>query len=181
MKLPNSALRFRPPDSLALATPPPAPAEAAAPGAAPAAATKKLTKEQSRAALRQIFQEAGYTFTPGQPPAPEVVAKIKALAAERGVELPERMLTVLNGGRSAAPGSPEAPVTRTVYVLPNELPGTLPIPVKVRLGISDGTDTEVFGGLKPGDSVITGLTDTSQAGSSSGGARNPFSGSRRGF
>ncbi|MGI8437927.1 MAG: efflux RND transporter periplasmic adaptor subunit [Chthoniobacterales bacterium] len=64
---------------------------------------------------------------------------------------------------------------RTVYVLPA---GTSePKPAQVKLGISDGINSEVEG-LKEGDRVVTG---TLSANKESSGPRNPFSGGRRGF
>ncbi|MDQ2659599.1 MAG: efflux RND transporter periplasmic adaptor subunit [Verrucomicrobiota bacterium] len=64
---------------------------------------------------------------------------------------------------------------RTVYVLPAG--ASEPKPAQVKLGISDGINSEVEG-LKEGDRVVTG---TLSANKESSGQRNPFSGGRRGF
>jgi HlyD family secretion protein len=53
----------------------------------------------------------------------------------------------------------------TVYVLRDQQP----VPVRVRLGISDGSFTEIAGGeIKPNDAVIIALGSASQAASSAG-------------
>ncbi|HSH95922.1 MAG TPA: efflux RND transporter periplasmic adaptor subunit [Roseimicrobium sp.] len=62
-------------------------------------------------------------------------------------------------GRNRADRSP----TRTVYILKGQPePGKplVPQPVTVKVGISDGTSTEILDGLKEGDVVVTGLTIT---------------------
>ena len=151
LKIANSALRFRMPEGMAFtpAVEPPKPA-AAPGGAAPAAEPKKLSSDERRKAMRQIMQDVGWSPQSG-PPTPEIAARILALAKERGVELPDRMLQSLKGG-----GRSDAPVVRTVYVLPPGNPQPIPKAVKVKLGITDGTSTEVLSGLEEGDVVITG-------------------------
>ncbi len=68
----------------------------------------------------------------------------------------------------------ERQFSRTVYVLP---PGSnKPQPVQIKVGISDGTSTEVAEGLKEGDQVVTSAV-TAQAGG--GPSANPFTGGRR--
>jgi HlyD family secretion protein len=59
------------------------------------------------------------------------------------------------------------------------------VPVRVTLGITDGTNTEVVAGLKEGDSIVIGQSNGSSgnAGNSSGGPRpagGPFGGGFRG-
>ncbi len=54
-------------------------------------------------------------------------------------------------------------MTRTVYLLETNMPpgGGLPIietkAVKVKIGITDGTVSEVLSGLKEGDAVVTSV------------------------
>ena len=63
---------------------------------------------------------------------------------------------------------------RTVYVLP---PGSSkPAAVTIKTGISDGVATEVLEGLKEGDRVVTGMTES---GAVSAPATNPFGGGPR--
>src|SRR6266571_334594 len=79
--------------------------------------------------------------------------------------------------RSTSPpsGRPERRGDRTVYLLN----GNHPKPVQITTGISDGVVTEVLGGLKEGDRVITAeFTFTSAATSP---PPNPFGGGPRRF
>jgi HlyD family secretion protein len=142
LRLPNSALRVRVPDTL---LPPIAPGSGEKLAAAGAA--KPKSSEEQRAQLHQLMRDAG--FEPGSgPPSPEVRARIQQLAKERGIELPERW-----GGH----GGGITASTRTVYRLPRSDPKGRLETVTVRLGITDGITTEVLDGLKEGDLVLTGL------------------------
>ena len=129
------------------------------------------------AKVRALMQEAGIEFTPGSRPAPEALAKLRALALERGIELP----AFFGGGDRATVGTP---VTRTVYKLAGDNPKNYrPVPVTVKLGISDGTTTEVIEGLNEGDVLITSVSLSSGAVAAApqgGGANNPFTGGSRG-
>ena len=61
----------------------------------------------------------------------------------------------------------ERRIERSVYVFaPN---ASKPTKVTIKTGISDGVATEIVEGLKEGDRVVTGVTDSSGAASS---ARN---------
>jgi HlyD family secretion protein len=65
---------------------------------------------------------------------------------------------------------------RTVYVL---APGSSkPTSVTIKTGISDGVTTEVLEGLKEGDRVVTGMTESGAAPTA---ATNPFGGGPRRF
>jgi HlyD family secretion protein len=176
LRLPNSALRMRAPEELVTGPPPPeATAATAAPAAATAAAAPAEPGERRggggnndrREGMRQLFQEAGISFG-GGPPAPEALAKLQKLAAERGIELPERF--------RAAP-APDAIVSRIVYKAAGTAEKPMLEPVRVRLGITDGSMTEIIDGLSEGDKVVTAVS----GGAASGGSqpRNPFSGGRR--
>ena len=61
-------------------------------------------------------------------------------------------------------GNQEGPTTRTVYLLEKEMSSgkekLMLKPVKIKAGISDGSYTEVVGGLKEGDVVVTGVNVT---------------------
>lgn len=84
------------------------------------------------------------------------------------------------GGRSPG-GKPggnrsERRIERTVYVLP---PGaSKPVSATIKTGISDGLATEVLEGLKEGDRVVTGMTESGAAATP---AANPFGGGPRRF
>jgi HlyD family secretion protein len=63
---------------------------------------------------------------------------------------------------------------RTVYILASG--SSKPTAATIKTGISDGVTTEVLEGLKEGDRVVTGMTESSSADAP---ATNPFSGPRR--
>ena len=91
-------------------------------------------------------------------PSPELIAKMRDAGRTGSVD----------GAASAQPrqrtraektaDGDDDPTRRTVWVLR----GKQPEPVPIKLGISDGTHTEVSeGALRPGDAVITEATDSS--------------------
>lgn len=156
--VPNSALRARVPENIVL----PAVAESAAPGAAPAPASPEE-------ALRALLKEVGHTE--GRP-SRETMEKVRALAAERGIALPERRN---RGGGS--PGAAPAETTRTVY----KPAGTPEAPraqaVNARFGITDGQNTELISGLAENDKLVTSTIDAEELAASAGSGRpanNPF-------
>ncbi len=156
LRIPNSALRVR-----LTEVPAPAPKE----GAPAPAAPKQLSEEEQRTQRRQLMRDAG--FTPGSgPPSPEVLAKMRQLAQERGIDLSTW------GNRDRGSNS-ETPVTRTAYRLVGQGPAAHPEAVLVKLGISDGTSTEVLDGLKENDLVITSVVTASK---NTGPAASPFGG-----
>ena len=168
LRVANSALRFRPPEGL----PTVAVAEQAQPGAAaaaPAAPAKELSPDERRRAMREIMQEAGYSFGSG-PPSPEVIQKMQELAKAKGIELPERISAEAGGPRAA-----DAPVYRTVYRIPAGAGPDAPLEqLRVRIGITDGANTELLtNALKEGDVLVTGVNLPS---SSAAGGAPPFGG-----
>jgi HlyD family secretion protein len=117
------------------------------------------------------MQDAGVTFTPGQPLAPADLEKLKKLATERGIELPERLL---NGGRNHASG--EATFSnRTVYRLASPLPNLKVESVNARFGITDGSNTEIVDGLKEGDTIVSSIYIPGEVAAAQQN-RNPFGG-----
>ncbi len=201
LRIPNAALRVRLPDSVAVKG---AVAAAAAPVAAAAATPDRTaaraagnregggnaaggerrqggggggrrggggflgedaTPEQRQKA-REIMTELGVDFRNG-PPTPEQREQIRKLLVERGV------IT------ETAPGQPVI-VTRTVYRLPAGNKNATPEAVSVKVGITDGTASEIVSGLAEGDVVVTGLsTSTPGEVTSQRPAANPFGGGRR--
>ena len=173
LRLANSALRFRMPDEIKVT---PVAAEPVSGGEKPAeapAAAKQLSPDERRAAMREIMQGAGYSFGSG-PATPEQVAKMQELAKAKGIELPERMLA--GGGRGARAGGGDAPIFRYVYRLPGgKVAGVQPEMLHVRIGVTDGANTEILSdSLKEGDVIVTGVNQPSAPGGSGGG--NPFGG-----
>lgn len=89
-----------------------------------------------------------------------------------------------NGG-GGRPPAPETPSSATVYLIqakPDQktLNQDTPLkPVNVKLGISDGTNTEVLDGLKEGDIVAIGTAAIAVAQDETRNPLNPFSRRRR--
>jgi len=172
LRLANSALRARIPERL-LPKPAPAVAAPASPaGGAPASPAKPaLTDEQRRAAIRQIFQEVGFSWGSG-PPSPELLQKAQQLAKERGIEID---FSRFGGGRGNGGGG--SATTRTLYKLVGTDPKTAVIEAaSVKLGITDGIYTEVIDGLKDGDVIITSATIPGASAADARPASNPFAG-----
>ena len=163
LKIANGALRARIPDALL----PAKPATAATAGSPATPAAKPLTEEERRQQLQALMRDAGFVRGNG-PPTPEVIARIKELAKERGIELP--------AGRFGGGGDSNAPVVRTLYTLTRSDSAAPRLDaVTVKLGITDGTNTEILEGLKEGDQVVTSAVIP---GAKPGPATNPFSGQR---
>jgi HlyD family secretion protein len=187
LRLPNAALRVRLPESAgvtppaaqpnagapAAATPAPAPAVAAAParaGGEGGGGNRRggflgpdATPEQ-REQARAIMAEVGVDFRQG-PPTPEQRAQIRKLMLERGLIQPE-----------PEPGEVVV-TTRTVYRLPGGNKTAKPEPVSVKIGITDGSASEIVEGLNEGDTLITGVAVT--GGPAAAPSANPFGGPRR--
>jgi HlyD family secretion protein len=144
LKIPNAALRFRPPETLAAA---------AATNVQPAAGSAPQSGGDRMASGRGSGREGrGDWQERMQNMSPEERAAMRAKFA----------------GASAARRPPQdASPIRTVYIIdeskndPGKGPGLKP--VKVRIGISDGKDTEVLDGLKEGDVVAIGVNSPAVA------------------
>lgn len=152
----NAALRARVSDDILL---PAAPAEGETAGAAKPADT-----------YESLLKEAGHTE--GSRPTAAVMERVRALAAERGVVLPERRR---GGNRAASTVATET--TRTVY----RPAGTPEAPraqaVVARFGITDGVNTEILSGLSEKDELITNVITAEElksAAASRSGGNNPF-------
>ncbi len=175
LRVPNAALRARVPEEFVLA----AAKSEAGPGAKAEKSEKsaggsKGSKGGGREQMRQLMADAGVDFRSG-PPSPDALARLQALAKERGIELPERF-----GNRGGAANGDQSVTTRTVYKLASDALGPKAQAVQVRLGINDGAFTELVSGLEEGDILVSSITvggapvvNTTRPGSS-----NPFS-SRR--
>jgi HlyD family secretion protein len=173
LRIANSTLRARIPEQLLAPAKPVAAAQAASGGAAPAEPVL-ATREQALA----IMQEAG--FTPGSgPPPPDLREKMAQIAKDRGLILPAP-----GAGRGRGAGSrTEQPVitTRTVYKLGGTPDKPRPEPVTVRLGITDGSQTEVIEGLQEGEVLISSVFIPGATTTTSAPASNPFGGAPRRF
>lgn len=193
LRLPNAALRVRLPEgvlpktdapaAVAAAKPPaanPAQPPAAAPGGSGGGGERRsgeggsrrgggmfggeMTPEQ-REAMRGIMAEVGITNF--REATPEQRDQLRKLMVERGV--------------IAAPAAPGEAVitTRTVYRLPKGNKNAPPEAVSIKVGITDGSNSEVVSGLAEGDVIITGVAVASSAAPGGQPATNPFGGGRR--
>jgi len=187
LKIPNAALRFRPPDS--------------------------VNKEIKSAAtnVTQVAKTGGTNGTAvaantappltGNEPPEELQKRVSEMRA-RGEEIPADIRAKLRelyqsgalqrpagggggfgggGGRGGGGFGPRGSQSssRTVYILAADKNSGNPTPqaVSVKTGISDGANTEIIDGLKEGDTVIIGvkLSQAAAATPPSGGA-SPFGG-----
>jgi HlyD family secretion protein len=101
------------------------------------------------------------------------------IAKDRGLILPAP-----GAGRGRGAGSrTEQPVitTRTVYKLGGTPDKPRPEPVTVRLGITDGSQTEVIEGLQEGEVLISSVFIPGATTTTSAPASNPFGGAPRRF
>ena len=88
-----------------------------------------------------------------------------------------------NGGPPRGPGGSGRPrgertMTRTVHTLAADATDDKPQPVQIKIGISDGVNTEVLEGLKEGDNVVTAQTVSPKGATP---AASPFGGGIRRF
>lgn len=187
-RVPNAALRFRPPES------------AAAKGATNATAKAGSASATNQAPIATSGPYAGLPTPPwaadGRRPTPEERDKWEATLTpeqrEQARQIRERMRQRMaeggtgGGGPGAGAGSrlprnnPEGPATRTIYVLEKNLANgkEVPVlkPVTVKTGIADASYTEILEGLKEGDVVITGVNLPATAVAARPGGSSPFGG-----
>ncbi len=170
LRVPNSALRVRPPESIEIV------ARAEPEGAAPAAV--ETTSNDPREQFRALMREAGWDGE-GRPDR-EIFMKARELAQQRGIELPQRGSGGgggFGGGSSDRPtrqiSTDNKPTVRTLYRLLDDGPAPRLESFKVTLGITDGSTTEVLSGLNEGDTIVTGLALV--AAGADQGTNNPFS------
>ena len=189
LKVPNSALRVRIPDTLLPA--PPAGAAGnktvAVAGGGPDAGAAQAGgqggrrnggpggpgggggRNGGRGQLRQLMTDAGVDAS-GAALSPDAIDKVRKLAAERGITLPD------NFGQARGAAADNPVVTRTVYKLAGTPDLPMVVPVSVKLGISDGVSTEVLDGLTEGDTLITYVTLAGAKPAATGPAASPFGG-----
>jgi HlyD family secretion protein len=181
VRLPNAALRFRPPD---------------------AARATKTTNALAGTGLKRSGTNAptgsGTVMAatpPESAPTPPWVAEGRSPNGREEVQKWMQSLTPAQreqvqkarGGRGAGgsggamggskAGRSDEAAPRTVYVMENENGVGVPKPVTVKLGITDGAYTEVIEGLAPGAMVITGTNLVGSASAArTGAASSPFGG-----
>jgi HlyD family secretion protein len=190
LRIPNGALRFRPP-----------------PGAVIEGATNAPV-EKAKAEIATSGPFAGLPIPPWQakgerrrPTDEERAAYESSLTPEQKQKYQE-IIAAMRAARAAAQGDgggpggsgggerprraePTGPRSQTIYLLTKEASATgaektVLKPVTVKVGISDGANTEVLEGLKEGDVVVVG-TVSSAAGAAAPASPfgNPFGGPGR--
>jgi HlyD family secretion protein len=173
LRVPNAALRFRPPESAQIqgasnAAPKDATnrvmAQASLSGAAQAESASGGGGDASREERRRRFE--GMT--------PEQRAAMRARVGEGGGS------PGMGGGGAGRRATVADSSTRTVYLVEKGTTAQAKValkPVTVKLGITDGSFTEVLEGLKDGDVVATGLNITGPAATAvRPGGSSPFGG-----
>lgn len=171
LRVPNSALRVRVPETVTVL---PAP-EPAAGESAPAAPTAPADPREQ---FRALMMEAGWSGE-GRP-TPDIMQKARDLATARGIELPQRGAGGGGGGGGgnrtpAQVPADNRPTVRTLYATTPAGGGQPTVQaVRVTLGISDGSTTEVIAGLEEGSEIVTGLALATAATSAPSGTNNPF-------
>ena len=203
LKIPNAALRFRPPEpstnetfaaqilaKIGLGKP-----------AKPVATNVVLVAKAGDTNKIEIAASGEPPLTGNEPPQ-ELMRRVREMR-DRGEEVPPAISAKMRelfqsgvlqrpggGGRGqgGAPGGAAArprstqPASRNIYLLGTNAPSgggessPVPQPVRVKTGISDGAFTEITDGLTEGDVVITAIKlPQTQAAAPTGGA-SPFGG-----
>ena len=196
LRIPNAALRFRPPEGAVVRGDTNAPTAGGGKNAAPVV---KLATSGPFAGLPEPpWMTEGRRPNAGE--REEWLATLKPDERERAQKVMDEMRARMaqggggfgaggggGGGERPRASEPEGPRTQTVYVLDKEKTATggelvVLKATPVKLGISDGTATEVIEGLKEGDVVVSGtvtqVASTLPATSPFGGS--PFGGPPRG-
>ena len=167
LKIPNAALRFRPPETIAAATG----TNQAAAGGASRNGGDRMASGGGSGSGREGRAGGG-----GGPGGEGWRERMQNMSPEERAAMRARF-----AGANAArrPASQDGSVVRTVYVIQDAKDGKKPVlkPVKVKIGISDGKDTEVLEGLDEGDVVVIGVNTPALAANQNQTARPPGGGS----
>ncbi len=167
LKVPNAALRFRPPEN------PTAKTTATASAGALASTNKSATAGAPSGTNGSSFAQSPPGEGGARPDREEMRRRFENMSPEERAAMRERMRARFGeggppgfggnrGGGGLSRATQEGPVTRTLYLLaksnsPAAKEKQLAQAVTVKTGITDGSFTEVLEGLKEGDVVITGL------------------------
>lgn len=168
LKVPNAALRFRPPELITAET-----------KTNLAQLAAKSASSQRGGGGGEGARGGGFRGAGGGPGGPGGGGGGPGFGGQRGGggEMGERR-----------PRPERQQSNRTVYVISEKPKGTQQpklTPMQVKVGISDGINTEIIEGLEEGAEVVTGMLSAEQAGAASGGRpgapSNPFGGGMRRF
>jgi HlyD family secretion protein len=187
LRIPNAALRFHPPEGAVVLGGTNAPAAAGEPKAEIATsgpfAGLPVPPWQAGGVRRRPTDEERSTYES------TLTAEQKQKYQQVMAEMRARFAQGGGGGGSGGSGSgerprrsePEGPRSQTVYLLEKDSAaagdGLLVLkPLTVKLGISDGANTEVVDGLKEGDVVASGVVAQVAAATTPGPGGSPFGG-----
>jgi len=189
LKIPNAALRFRPPDAATNQMSAKSAATNAVPGVKAGDTNQTGVAANGEAPLtgneppQELFRRVREMRERGEDVPPEIRAKIRELFQSGALQMPAGGGPGGGGNAGFRASTGSQPAIRTVYLLAaGPASGATPVlqPVRVKTGISDGTYTEIIDGLKEGDAIITGVKLQSQN-SGPAPAANPFGGGARRF
>jgi HlyD family secretion protein len=188
LRIPNAALRFRPPENAVVKGATNAAARASAlaggPGSTNRAARGAALADSNAPALPVGDQMGGGMASREERRrmlenmTPEQREQFRATMRARFGDGPPRGFGSFGGGGRS---SQEGPATVSVYVLDKSDPASQNKPalkaITVKTGITDGTYTEVLEGLKEGDVVVTGVNaPTAVATAARPASASPFGG-----
>jgi HlyD family secretion protein len=207
MKIPNAALRFKPPEpstnltvvarllaKIGLGKEAKPAATNTAPVVASGGTNKVEMAENASPPLtgneppEVLMRRVREMRDRGEEPSPEVRAKLRELFQSGALQRtgPGGGPPGGGGGGGGGPRPRSAPAWRTIYVLTTNTPpgGSEPLPmpqaVRVRAGITDSSYTEITEGLKEGDPVITAVKlPSAQAVTPPPAGQSPFGGPGR--
>ena len=159
LRIPNGALRFRPPENVIVT------GATNQPPAREGGSTNRVRGERG---------EGGLASGDGPPRGnrEEMRRRFENMSPEERDQMRQRMRDRVGGdgppggfgGGGGGRRQQEGPVTRTIYLLEKDAVANKGKPivkaVTVKTGISDGVTTEVIEGLNEGDVVVTGLNVT---------------------
>jgi HlyD family secretion protein len=152
LRVPNAALRFRPPPALASALPS---ASAAAPSLSPEAGGGASTAAPDGSAGAHVWGRSSGRDR-GAPAGSASAASDAGAAPGSASAAPSARPHRNRGG-----GGPPDPTVKYLWVLRSALPGALPEPIQVRTGLTDGSFTEIVSGeVNDGDNVVLEATSS---------------------
>ena len=161
LRIPNSALRFRPPEGIVILPAPGVSGEASAKSGVAGEASAKPGVSGEASAKPDVAASA----LPTNDPSLHAINS-NATTGVAG----ERRRGNKGSGRTSTNGDSE---NRTVYLVQTNDQGIALTPVPVKTGITDGAWTEAVDGLKEGDTIATGL-NSAQAKPAATATTSPF-------
>jgi HlyD family secretion protein len=195
LRVPNAALRVRLPENSGVRTagaaaPAAAGATPARPPATAGAAAGNAGERRTREGGSEGGGRRGGGFL-GPDATPEQREQMRAVMTEVGItnfrdatpEQREQLRKLLTErGLIAAPAAPGEPsfTVRTIYRLPGGNKSATPEPVSVKIGITDGSASEVIDGIAEDDTIVTGM-NVATTGPTAPTTANPFGGGGRRF